>query len=106
MSDDPGSSKDDSPRSRTPSPSNSLSDQLLSTRYLTLPPRISRDRSQLPRRTPQEQREFLASVIREALSIIGNDFDDEDVDVDDSAYDGGKSGGVSGNSNDYGDEKQ
>jgi hypothetical protein len=62
-------------------------------------------RSQLPRRTPQEQREFLSYIIREALSILGNDFDDEDVDAGDSADDDGNSGGVSSNSNDYGTAK-
>ena len=71
------------------------------------PPSVSTTaRLQLPRRTPQEQREFLASVIREALSTIDNHFDDEDVDADDNADDDGKSGGGSSNSNNYGDVKQ
>jgi hypothetical protein len=101
---DTGSSKDDSPRSRTPSPSNSLTDQLSPIRHLTLHPSVPTTRSQSPRRTPQEQREFLASVIREALSVIDDDFRDADND-DDSDDDNGVRG-ASGNSDDYGDSKQ
>jgi hypothetical protein len=101
---DPGSSKDDSPRSPTPSPSNSLTDHLLSIRDLTLHPSVSTALSQSPRRTPQEEREFLASVMREAMSIIDDDIDDADND-DDSADDDGDRG-ASGNSDDCGHIKQ
>jgi hypothetical protein len=94
--------EDDSPRSRAPSLSNSLIDQMLSTRYLPLHSRDFPVRSLLPRRTQEEQREFLASFLREAMSIIDNDFDDED---DDSADDDGNRG-VSSNSSNYGDTKQ
>jgi hypothetical protein len=99
---DPGPSKDDSPRSPTPSSSNSLTDHLF--RDLTLHPSVSTARSQLPRRTPQEEREFLASVIREAMSIIDDGL--EDADNDDGSADDDGDRGASGNSDDCGDIKQ
>jgi hypothetical protein len=94
--------EDDSLRSRNSS--NSLTDQLVSTLvYQPLHPRGLPVRSLLPRRTPQEQREFLASVIREAMSIVDDEFGEGED--DDSANDDGK-GGVSNNSSNYGDSKQ
>ena len=96
-----GPPKEDDPlRSRTSS--NSLSDQMLSTHYPRLHSRGFPVRSLLPRRTQEEQLEFLASIIREALSLIENDFDDED---DDSADSEGNRG-VSSNSSNHGDTNQ
>jgi hypothetical protein len=100
----PGSSKDDSLRSRTPS--NSLTDHLLSMRYLPAHPRVSTVRSLLPRRTQQEEHEFLASILSEAMSIIDNDFDNEGGDDDSADDDGNGSGSSSTNSTNYGDRKQ
>lgn len=96
--------EDDSPRPRT-SP-NSLTDQMLSTRYLLLHSRGFSARSLLPRRTPQEQREFLASVIREATSIIENDNDNDFDEDDDDSADGEGNRGISRNSTNYGDTTQ
>jgi hypothetical protein len=76
-----GSSKDDSLRSRT-SPI-ALTDNLLSMRFQPLHPRGSLTvRSLLPCRTPQEQREFLASILSEALAIVDDDYDFNDDDDD------------------------
>jgi hypothetical protein len=62
--------------------------------------------SLLPRRTEQEQREFLTSFLSEAMSIIDNDYGfGDEGDHDDSAEDDDKRGSSS-NSNDYGDRKQ
>jgi hypothetical protein len=97
-----GPSKDnDSLRSRTSS--NSLADQLVSTHYLPLHTRGLPVRSLLPRRTQQEQREFLAAFLREAVSIIDNDFGEGE---DDDSADNGGNRGVSSNSSNYGDNKQ
>jgi hypothetical protein len=82
-----GCSKDDSLRSRTSS--NALTDNLLSMRFQ--PPLHLRDsltvHSLLPRRTPQEQREFLASILSQALAIVDDDYDfyDDDDDSTDDA---------------------
>jgi hypothetical protein len=97
----PGSSKEDSLRSRTSS--NALTDNLSSMRYQPLHLRSSPTvRSLLPRRTPQEQREFLASILSEAMSIVDDDypFDDDSADDDDNQ------GGSSNSSTSHGDRNQ
>jgi hypothetical protein len=85
----PGSSKDDSLRPRISS--NSLTDLLSIPLYQPQHPRgsttVLRSLLVLPRRTPQEDREFLSSLLSEAMSIIDDDnFFDDDHD-DDSADD-------------------
>jgi hypothetical protein len=59
--------------------------------------------SLLPRRTPQQQNEFLASILSEVMSIVddgnGYDFDDDSADDDDNK-------GASSNSNSHGNRKQ
>jgi hypothetical protein len=79
----PGSSKDDSLRSRTSSIA--LADNLLSMRFQPLHPRGSMVRSLQPRRTPQEQREFLASILSEALAIADDAYDSNDDESTDDA---------------------
>jgi hypothetical protein len=98
----PGSSKDDSLRRRTSS--NALTDNLLSMRFQPpLHPRGSLT-VRSPRRTPHEQREFLASMLREALAVVDDDCDFNDD--DDSADDDDKKVGSSNSSTSHGDRKQ
>jgi hypothetical protein len=98
----PGSSKDDSLRPRTSS--TSLTDQLSISLYQPQHPRDStvlRSLQLLPGRTPQEQREFLSSILSEAMSII-----DDDYVFDDDSADNDGNNGASGNSNSYGDRRK
>ncbi len=60
-------------------------------------------RSLLPRRTPQEQCEFLASILSEALALVDDDYDFDD---DDSADDDDNKEGSSNSSTSHGDRKQ
>jgi hypothetical protein len=103
-----GSPKDDSLRFRTPI-SNAITD-LLPTLY---DPRGLLFRSLSPLRTQEEQHEVLASILREAMSIIEYEIDDgdgeeDDEDEDSSAddNDGNTGRGASSNYSNYGDRKQ
>jgi hypothetical protein len=98
-----GSFKDDS--LRPPTSSNALTDNLLSMRFQ--PPLHLRGsptvRSLLPRRTPQEQNEFLASILSEAMSIADDAYD---YDFDNGIADDDSNKGASSNSNSHEERKQ
>jgi hypothetical protein len=99
------SPKDDSLRLRT-TISNALTDQLPTSLH---DPRGSPVRSLSPLRTQEEQHEFLASILREAMSIIESEIEDgEDDDDDDSADDDDGDTGreTSKNLGNYGYSKQ
>jgi hypothetical protein len=99
-----GSPKDGSLRFRT-TLSNALTDQLPSLIYS----RASPFRSLSPLRTQEEQREALASILREAMSIIESEIDDGSYEDDDDSAgddDGNTSRGASSNSSNYRDRNQ